>query len=282
MLSQGSEYDISKAYEGHQNLIEAYSLLVGIKEGHLKVFMDLLRSSGGAQMHIDFVFLGLLNRSLNICDAILILVAKRNFIAAAPLLRIQIDTLLRLCYIETLHDSQPLAEAIMSGLDFRKIKDSQGRKLTDERLRDYARAKFTWIDDAYRSLSQLVHFSRKHIFLMLSPLSPENDFIINLRVGQPDELCPPSQVLILLESTAKVTREILRYTEGWIEWKNEHFKFGPVERDDILADAVKLDEQGYRSEARSIWEKISFIEKRPELVERIKRRLAEPDEALGS
>jgi hypothetical protein len=41
--------------------------------------------------------------------------------------------------------------------------------------------------------------------------------------------------------------------------------------------AISLDEEGKRKEARGYWERALKAEKGPEWIERIKKRLAEPD-----
>ena len=149
MISKGPEYNIFEAFPNQLEVHKSFAHLAQLLDDHLNIAQVLMTASNGAQMLIDPIFYALTNRSCNVCDAVLILAVKRNFIAAAPLVRIQLDTLLRLCYMRTLKQSDPFAQYILSGGLINRIKDAEGKLLTDARLRDYAHPQYPWIDKTY-------------------------------------------------------------------------------------------------------------------------------------
>src|SRR5437867_7535547 len=60
------------------------------------------------------------------------------------------------------------ASAILDGQRLQKVRDHEGQPLTDERLREYARPDFPWVDDLYRDSSALVHLSAKHWYITIA------------------------------------------------------------------------------------------------------------------
>jgi len=65
----------------------------------IDVGYEMLSTAGGKFYIPDMFFVGVLNRSINLIDAILVLISRWNFVAAGPLIRLHLDTLLRLSYL---------------------------------------------------------------------------------------------------------------------------------------------------------------------------------------
>ncbi|MPL55244.1 hypothetical protein SDC9_00714 [bioreactor metagenome] len=84
----------------------------------------------------DFLLIGALNRTINISKAYTTLIRDNNFIAAAPLIRLNIDTLLRL-YASMIseHDRNTFASKVMNGDLIKKMKlKGTKRDLRDDTL----------------------------------------------------------------------------------------------------------------------------------------------------
>ena len=77
-----------------------------------------------SQMQVfDFLLIAALNRTINLNKAFTSLIRDGNFIAAAPLVRINLDTLMRLfASIISEHDRNTFANKIMSGEAIKKMK----------------------------------------------------------------------------------------------------------------------------------------------------------------
>jgi hypothetical protein len=58
----------------------------------------------------DLVLLGIIHRSIKINEGFIFLIDKWNLLCAAPMIRLQIDTLLRLSYLSTLEDQEDISK----------------------------------------------------------------------------------------------------------------------------------------------------------------------------
>ncbi len=163
---------------------------------------------------VDLFLMGVLNRSINLIDAILVLTGRWNFVAAAPLIRLHLDTLLRLSYLRTIKDHDAFIIQILEGKQLNKIKDEGGGKLTDARLRDYARSIFPQIDNVYKETSKLIHFSDKHVFTCIETVDDTGAFTGFIGKGSPK--WREKDILSLLRCAIAITEAILAIDRGWV------------------------------------------------------------------
>lgn len=116
---------------------------------------------------VDFVLLSVINRSLDLISGFRWSYDQWNLSTAAPIVRMQVDNLLRLALLAKAPPNS-IAKTLLSGKALRKEADplaSPGKKhtLTDQRLREHARDRFPWIDLVYEKASGWVHFSSVHV-----------------------------------------------------------------------------------------------------------------------
>jgi hypothetical protein len=83
----------------------------------------------------DMIVTAMLQRSYGVVDALIDAVDTYNMHAAAPLLRLQFDTLFRAHYIASGPDLDDLTNRLLRGEEFRRIRDAEGENLTDEERR---------------------------------------------------------------------------------------------------------------------------------------------------
>jgi hypothetical protein len=131
----------------------------------------------GSLGYTDFVLLGIIQRSIEITRGFIALIDDWNLLCAAPLIRLQLDTLLRMAYLSTLENPDEISRKIFSGERINSVKDRQGKKLNDARLRDYARKTFPRIDEVYENTSKFIHFSDKHIFTSIWKINDEDHLV---------------------------------------------------------------------------------------------------------
>jgi len=162
----------------------------------------------------DIFFMGVMNRSINLIDAILVLTGHWNFVAAGPLIRIHLDTLLHLSYLRTIKDHDAFIIQILEGKQVNKIKDEEGEKLTHARLRDYARSMFPQIDNVYKETSRLIHFSDKHVFTCIETVDDAGVF--TGFIGKGSSKWREKDILSLLRCAIAITEAILAIGRGWV------------------------------------------------------------------
>lgn len=78
----------------------------------------------------------MIQRSYGVLDALIDAVDRYNIHAAAPLLRLQLDTLFRAHYLASGPDVDSLTMKLLRGEELRKIKDASGKPLNDYRLKE--------------------------------------------------------------------------------------------------------------------------------------------------
>ena len=181
----------------------------------LDVGKEMLSIGEGKLYTHDIFFIGVLNRSINLIDAILILTSRWNFVAAAPLIRLHLDTLLRLSYWRTIKNPNTFIRQILEGKQVNQIKDEEGIKLTDGRLREYTRSIFPQVDNVYKETSRLIHFSDKHVFTCIEALD-ETGRMAGFSIGKGSSRWREKDILYLLKCAITITEAILSMGRGWV------------------------------------------------------------------
>jgi hypothetical protein len=85
--------------------------------------------------HADFFVLGAIKRTVAQSSGFRMLIEARNFQCAAALVRMQIDTAMRLNGLRLVKDRDALCVALLEGKPFNKLKDAEGKPMSDLHLR---------------------------------------------------------------------------------------------------------------------------------------------------
>jgi hypothetical protein len=108
---------------------------------------------------IDVFLVGVANRSMLLVRGFVDAFDKWNVFAAAPLVRLQVDSLLRVSYMTRAPSSDVVADEVMKGHSFRSLKDADGNRLTDAHLLELALPHHPWLKNVYSSGSEWIHLS---------------------------------------------------------------------------------------------------------------------------
>jgi len=206
----------------YPNLKGKFEILKKLEQEHIKVGKRMLSAAGGKMLVLDLAIVGFLKRSIDLIDGIITLINSWNIIGAAPLVRLQLDNLLRLYYLSTLKNSDDIALEILKGRSFLDMEDSEGKKITDARLRYYARSQYPWLDKVYEETSKFIHFSDKHYFLTVNSFK-EQTGSFELFIGKGAINWPESELNTFLDAVICITDAILKLIIGWAITKQLHF-----------------------------------------------------------
>lgn len=206
----------------------------------IKAIGEATLADNGNLYYTDFVMMGIVKRSLDLLDGIICLIDRWNYSAAGALLRLQIDSLLRLWFLKKSENSENLAKAIFEGNTFRKLKDVNGRRLTDERLRFHARDSFPWLDAVYQETSGLIHFSDKHIWISVVSLD-EPIHRVNFHVKAGNDQWPEQEIEKLLVAVGLPTNGILQAVLGWANLKEQLNKSNTIQPSHKNSDTPKKE-----------------------------------------
>ena len=121
----------------------------------------------------DMFVLGALRRTLAQAQGFRDLLAARNFPCAAGILRMQIDTAMRVNALRLVADPDEACHDVLGGKPFNKLKDATGNKLTDAYLRQKLAEDHPWVNAVYEQTSDFIHLSGRHLYNSISTLDEE-------------------------------------------------------------------------------------------------------------
>lgn len=187
--------------------------LRSLKEEHLKMGRGILEAKEGAMYPMDLLTVALLNRSLCLLSAFCDLIEKRNFIAAAPLLRLQLDTLLRGHAAWLVKDPHQFATDVLAGKSIRKMKDRTGKDMTDHHLVDTIAKEHPQLRSVYERTSGYVHLSEAHFFNAIR--AGDGKGKANIKISETDSFIPEEAYIEAMQAYLYITGTLFRYLEGW-------------------------------------------------------------------
>jgi hypothetical protein len=165
----------------------------------------------------DFVIYGALKRTLSLSDGFRGHIRERNFTCAGALLRLQLDTALRL-YAAKLHRNPfAYAEAVFHGKPINRLKDRHGEKMTDSYLAKRMSKEFPWVKKMYEELCDFIHFSNRHIFAAFeaSGTLDRNQRTVKLTIGAKDPPRPETDYFEIVDAYLETMRVTLLFAAGW-------------------------------------------------------------------
>lgn len=126
-----------------------------------------LRPGSGISPSTMF-FIGATQRTLAQARGFRDLISSRNFPCAAALLRMQIDTAMRVNGLLLVDDMEATCEAVLNGQRFSKMKDRSGNNLKDFYLVEKICKDYPWIKEIYEQTSDFVHLSGRHFYTTIT------------------------------------------------------------------------------------------------------------------
>lgn len=199
-------------------VIEAIRLLRTRVERHLELARNMVQREGDDIFLMDMFAIAVLNRSIALLDGFCTLLQAENMIAAAPLLRLQLDNVLRFSAVWLVADPNQLIHKLMSGVPLRNIKDRSGNLMRDSYLIEKLPRNNDWFRRVYTSTSGEIHFSERH-FWQAMKADDREDRRVNLKIGHKDAFVTEAVYFDAVQSFDNVTGALFGFVRGWIETK---------------------------------------------------------------
>lgn len=133
---------------------------------------------------LDLLASGAVKRSVSASAAIKMLVESWNMVSARSLLRTHFDTTLRFSAAWIVENPHEFATLAISGRPINKLKDRDGKALTDARLVELRSRDWPWLPKVYDNLCGYVHFSATHLLDAVE--SVDDDGQINMLISETD------------------------------------------------------------------------------------------------
>lgn len=183
------------------------------RDRYLSLGKAMLEADGRKLFSLDFLAVAALNRSLSNSSAFTQLIRAQNYLVAASLVRLQLDTFLRFFASYLVSNPHEFAASVLAGTEVRKLKDRSGALMTDRHLVESVASEFPWAPGVYKSTSGFIHLSDWHIYSTIQ--SAEDDGRLTMLIGLDPDRFPSELWLELAEGFIAATDALFRYLEGW-------------------------------------------------------------------
>jgi len=190
------------------------------KEAYIKITKEMLQAADGNLYPFDLFILGMIKRSVLLTTGFCNLMRQNNFLSAAPLIRLHLDSLLQMHAAFIVKNPSDFSFEKMKGKRTNDLKDREGNRMTDSYLaKSLSKEKETqWVFNLYVETSKFVHISDKHIFSIVERLD-END-IINFVISDKQTI-PKKYATEAIQAMIGITEQLFRHVYGWINVKNK-------------------------------------------------------------
>lgn len=198
-------------------LLSRLEKLRAMDDSQAELAIDIIKSDGGNFYSLDMVFLAALNRSRSNISGFIQLLEAQNYFAAAPFVRMQLDSVLRLYALRLVDNPNELAQQILKGSTLNKTKDRGNNKMSDAYLRECV-AKFEpWVTTVYEAGSGFIHLSEKHILSLFTKVDEDGAVEICISGNQPH--ITDAQREEAVAAMAHVTFLLIGLCKDWLAQK---------------------------------------------------------------
>jgi hypothetical protein len=180
-------------------------------------WLQFIKADNGKFFPVDLVASAVVKRSFALISGFILLIREKNFICAAPLVRLHLDSLLRFSAIWLVKEPHGLATAVWDGAAIRKLRDRRGNLMTDAYLVSLLARENPWVKTVYEATSGYVHLSKAHIYNahQIDFQSKKGEIV----VGKQDSFIPDSVRTEACDAMKAITEKILWFLHGWHQTK---------------------------------------------------------------
>jgi hypothetical protein len=186
-------------------------------EEHLKILEE------GTSLHVEIAkkiikfyanpmniyLITILRRSMSLMHGFALCIRAQNLMCAIPLVRFQLDNLLRLRAAFLTNDPDGLATEFFKGTPVRNMRDKHGNKMTDKYLQQALSTEYPWLKELYEKTSGYVHLSDKHFYNALVSLGLPDDTKMEMYIGPVDQIVESKIYEDAIGAMIYVTDELL-------------------------------------------------------------------------
>jgi len=203
----------------HPELAGQRRWLGRLRDHHIELVRRFLTADGGSIWPLDLFILGVANRSYEILAAYLDAFDSWYICAAAPMVRLQLDNLVRVCYVAQYPHPHDLSMELFGGTEFRRLKHSDGELLRDRKLVELAEPMHPWLPSVYEAASGWVHLSPLHLTAGVS--LDEQEASLGMEFPLRYERLPAQFLAEMQGAMTQATEELFGYIETWEARKDQ-------------------------------------------------------------
>jgi len=129
----------------------------------IKIGDEILQANNQTMYLIDTLAISVINRTIQLTEGYVTLINANNYIAAIPLIRLQLDNALRFFAFMQVSDPNDFFMYFMDGKPINRYKSHTGENLSDGFLAKKLDAVFPGVLRLYKEASDYIHLSRQHV-----------------------------------------------------------------------------------------------------------------------
>ena len=138
------------------------------------------KADEGNVFAVDLMTMAVVNRALELSEGFKLLIKNELFLCAAPLLRLQLDNLLRYSAVWLVEKPHEFCMEVFKGTPIKKLKDASGKKMKDYYLVEKLSHEIRWIKSVYEKTCGYVHFSEEHFHKIITSAADDGSFSIGV------------------------------------------------------------------------------------------------------
>lgn len=187
---------------------------------HHQLGADMLKVDDGKLFPLDILVVAVLNRSTSLLAGFISLIEKRNFVAAAPLLRLQLDNCVRLYAAWIVKEPHDFAFNVLAGNRISQMRDRTGTKMTDAYLVAKLADQYPdrpWLTNVYKQTSGYIHLSEKHIFTSMQTTGSRGG--VSFKVSAFNDFVAEENYVEAIEAFHEITQLLFHIVYSWIVTK---------------------------------------------------------------
>jgi hypothetical protein len=199
-------------------LESALRVLEQSKDTHFSLCGEMFAAASYKIYPVDLVAQAVVERSLALMRGFCSATRDDNFLCAAPLIRLQLDNLLRFYALWLVPDPQGTAKRMFAGSPLSREVDRDHQKLTDGYLVRRLGELLPWVPAVYRECCGFVHLSDKHVLSTMS-LPDGTDRRFTLHVSGKCSSIGTAYKTDAARTMCEITAQILHYIYSWVYTK---------------------------------------------------------------
>ena len=189
------------------------------KNLHFKLIESALASDEGNIFADDQIVFSAIHRSLCVIDGFAVMIEKRNYLCANALLRLQLDSVMRLYAFSIVDDSNKLFIYLFEGESLNKFKLKNGQKLSDNYLHKEVSKKFPWFSKVYIATSGFIHLSTPHLCAPISSINNNKRELV-YSIGSGCEW-QENEIIETIQAFIATTNILFHLCSSWIAAKTQ-------------------------------------------------------------
>ena len=164
----------------------------------------------------DGLAYAVLDRSLNLLRGFSLLLRNGVYVCSVPLLRMQLDNVLRFHGVVTTADPHGIASDVINGTPLKKLKDKDGQFMIDKRLVEVLSKTNPWVERVYKLSSSYIHLSEQHFYHFIERSKKNPNGLRDFAIGDDDEYLDQGRKFELIAAFKVETEGVLEVVQQWV------------------------------------------------------------------